>query len=60
MWIDGTPMGFTAWLRDQPNDKDGNEDYLHTWNGGWNDIKRDGRQRDKAFVDGFVCEWARK
>ncbi len=60
VWVDGTPMGFAEWMKDQPNNR-GNEDYLHTWDGEWNDIKRDGRwANDKMFVGGYVCEWVKK
>lgn len=59
-WVDGSLLTFTAWTPGQPNNQD-NEDYLHTWKGGWNDNQRDGRWNDgKAFVGGCVCEWVRK
>lgn len=59
-WVDGSLLTFLAWTPGQPNNQD-NEDYLHTWKGGWNDNQRDGRWNDgKAFVGGCVCEWIRK
>lgn len=61
VWIDGTPMTFAAWLPGQPNNKE-NEDYLHTWKGGWNDNEANGRMREggRNGVIGFVCEWGKK
>jgi Lectin C-type domain len=55
-WIDGTPVGFSAWANGQP-DSAGSENYLHTGlSGGWNDAPKHGRIGSRRVV-GFVCEW---
>lgn len=53
-WVDGTPMRFTAWAAAQPDNTDGIENYLQTFDskGRWND----GAENDR-FVVGYICEW---
>lgn len=61
-WIDGTPFTFKAWHPGEPNNDQGKEHYLSTLNGGWNDVRSDGKfPRGQAeHVIGYVCEWKDK
>jgi hypothetical protein len=54
LWVDGTPVKFTAWADRQPDNTDGIENYLQTFDkdSRWNDGAEDDR-----FVVGFICEW---
>jgi collectin sub-family member 12 len=54
VWVDSTPMNFKAWAAAQPDDTDGVEHYLETFDskGRWNDGAQDDR-----FVVGYICEW---
>ena len=54
MWIDGTPMTFTAWNRRQPDNARGIEHHLQTIYNGWNDMPKGGK------CVGFICEWKDK
>ena len=42
VWIDGTPVGYTNWAPNEPNDGAGGEDYgmidYHSATGEWNDL----------------------
>ena len=54
VWVDGTPVKFTSWAATQPDNTDGVEHYLQTFDakGHWNDGAEDDR-----FVVGYICEW---
>lgn len=54
VWVDGTPVKFTSWATAQPDNTDGVEHYLQTFDpkGRWND----GAENDR-FVVGYICEW---
>jgi len=56
-WVDGIPVKFTAWVSSQPDNTDGIENYLQTFDkeGRWNDDAEGDR-----FVVGFICEWRAK
>ena len=44
-WSDGTPWDYTNWYEGEPNDRNGNEDCLHTWTDYqnlWNDSPCEG------------------
>jgi hypothetical protein len=57
-WVDGTPWEFTHWMRGQPNDYSGSEDYLATYDGGeWVDVDHSGE--DFWMPSGYICEWDR-
>lgn len=57
VWVDGTPMNFSAWAPGQPSHGEGKEHYLQTFGEGgrWNDAVEDDRH-----VVGFICEWKPK
>jgi hypothetical protein len=55
VWVDGTPMQFTAWAEGEPNTGDRSQNYLHIWHGGW----ADATSNSKA-VAGFICQWKDK
>ena len=58
VWVDGTRWGYTRWLKGQPNDYGGSEDYLATYDGGdWVDVEESGE--DFWMPTGYVCEWDR-
>lgn len=55
-WVDGSPWSFTHWMKGQPNDYSGAEDYLATYDGGaWVDVDHAGD--DFWMPTGFICEW---
>ena len=54
-WVNGDPIGFTAWGNGEPNNAEdndeGDENYLHLWaDGTWNDACGCSKR-------GFVCEF---
>ena len=56
-WVDGSPWSFTHWMKGQPNDYTGAEDYLATYDGGaWVDVDHGGD--DFWMPTGFICEWS--
>jgi len=56
VWVDGSPWEFTNWMRGQPNDYTGNEDYLATYDhGAWVDVDAEGD--DFWMPTGYICEW---
>lgn len=57
-WVDGSDVTFTAWLGAGADNR-GNEDYLCTFRGGWNDARKDGAF-DNVQVAGFIVEWGPK
>lgn len=58
LWVDGTPLTFAHWMRGQPNDYTGSEDYLATYDEGeWVDVDASGD--DFWMPTGYVCEWER-
>ena len=61
-WHDGTPFTFKAWHQGQPNNLEGKEHYLSTWEGAWNDVRGDGKftPNSPLHVTGFICEWKDK
>lgn len=56
VWINGAPWDYTAWYDDQPNNWDGEEHYLATYDDGlWVDVASQG---DGFWMPiGFICEW---
>jgi len=57
-WVDGSDWEFTHWMKGQPNDYTGSEDYLATYDGGaWVDV--DGSGDDFWMPTGYICEWDR-
>lgn len=56
VWVDGTPLKFTAWFRGEPNNLGGVEDYVDylVWQG--NPIWCD-RADSFDLIGGYVCEW---
>lgn len=57
VWVDGTPLKFSAWLRDQPDNMNNNEHYLVTRGDKWNDAPADGKRGNNNQVAGYICEW---
>ncbi len=56
MWVDGTPMTFTAWYPGEPNGLyDAKQDYAMLKFNSWNDIWNSNDE-----VVGFICEWRGK
>jgi len=51
-WVDGTPMTFTAWGENQPDNWGGNQHYLQIIKGFWDDTEED---RDDIYS--YLCEW---
>lgn len=50
-WVTGEPWNYTDWSPGEPNNSNGNEDFLHFLaNGHWNDFPGAGPQ-------GYVCEY---
>lgn len=56
-WVDGTPVQFTAWRSDQPDNWGGGENYLCTDEQGWIDVLSEGRTGVSTWVQGYLCEW---
>lgn len=55
-WVDGSPWEYTNWMDGQPNDYDGGENYLATYDGGeWVDVAGSGL--GFWMPTGFICEW---
>lgn len=59
VWVDGSKMEFTSWYKGQPDNAGGNEHYLATHEGAWNDVPKSG-VFGQYKVAGFVCEWVSK
>ena len=56
IWVDGTPMSFKVWERNEPNNGSRREHYLQVGkNGPWND-----GTNEAAYVVGFICEWKQR
>ena len=57
-WVDGSEWSFTNWMKGQPNDYSGNENYLATYDDGeWVDVDHSG---DGFWMPtGYICEWDR-
>lgn len=55
-WINGSLFGYTCWMAGQPNNWEGNENYLATYDEGeWVDVAAEG---DGFWMPtGFICEW---
>ena len=52
-WVDGSPMRFTYWAKENPSNSRGGENALEIWpkaGGRWNDNSSDARRA-------FICEW---
>ena len=57
-WIDGSPWRFTRWMKGQPNDYSGSEDYLATYDDGeWVDV--DAKGDGFWMPTGYICQWDR-
>ncbi len=52
LWVDGTPVTFEKWQKDEPNNKGGRQNYLRANSEGWKD-----EERRSDEVVGFICEW---
>jgi hypothetical protein len=59
VWVDGKPMTFKVWDRDQPDNFRQGEHYLLRWDGKWNDVSEKG-SGVHVQVQGFICEWIDK
>ncbi|WP_392886520.1 lectin-like protein [Eubacterium limosum] len=54
-WLDGSSLTYTHWGNDEPNNYDGNEDYLiMDNNGNWNDVILS--YSGMSTIQGFICE----
>lgn len=54
-WLDGSSLTYTHWGNDEPNNYDGNEDYLiMDSNGNWNDVILS--YSGMSTIQGFICE----
>ena len=54
-WLDGSALTYTHWGNDEPNNYEGNEDYLiMDSNGDWNDVILS--YSGMSTVQGFICE----
>lgn len=53
-WVDGTKVSYKGWIRGQPDNHNGKEDYgmILQEQGGWNDAPA-----SYPEVIGYVCEW---
>jgi serine/threonine protein kinase len=51
LWLDGSPMVFSKWGGDQPDNGGGREDFLVVHPESWNDNRND------ASIRGFICQW---
>ena len=55
-WITGESFDYVNWNDNQPDNKDGLEDYLvlneELWNFGWNDAPN-----ENDSLTGYICEW---
>lgn len=54
-WIDGTPLTFAAWLKDEPSNHSMEEHYLCIYNGAWSD-----KPKSNDYCVGYICEWKAK
>ncbi len=55
-WVTGEAWDYTNWASNQPDNANGDEWFVHLWNGGaWNDLNND----DSTYHHhhGFFCEW---
>ena len=59
LWVDGTPMTFTAWHDRQPDNMGGNEHYIVSYQKRWNDVPKHGNF-GPYHAGGFICEWKAK
>ncbi|MDH3626315.1 MAG: hypothetical protein OEV00_03495 [Acidobacteriota bacterium] len=55
-WVDGTEWAFERWMKGQPNNYGGGEDFLATYKGGeWVDVEASGG--GFWMPTGYICEW---
>ena len=55
-WVTGEAWGYTNWASNQPDNANGDEWFVHLWNGGaWNDLNND--DSTYHYHHGFFCEW---
>lgn len=53
-WITGEEFSYTNWATNEPNNANGEENYMHLNNSGrWNDIHYTGNE----YTFGFICEY---
>jgi hypothetical protein len=52
VWVDGTPLTFKKWQKDEPNNTGAKQHYLRVASKGW----RDDEKQDPDVV-GYICEW---
>lgn len=58
VWVNGAPFVYSCWMSGQPNNYDGNENYLATYEGGeWIDVADEGG--GYWMPVGYICEWER-
>jgi len=59
-WVTGEQWGYTNWAPGEPNNMDGEENYVFMFrlrNGTWNDIRNTGEVDYGVRRFGFVIEW---
>lgn len=57
-WVNGAPFSCSFWMSGQPNNYDGNENYLAAYEGGeWIDVAGEGE--GYWMPVGYLCEWER-
>ncbi|MCW1916235.1 lectin-like protein [Luteolibacter sp. GHJ8] len=49
VWVDGTPMTWNTWRRNEPDNRGGNEDALVA---SWTDVPS-----NADWVKGYICQW---
>jgi uncharacterized protein YfaP (DUF2135 family) len=54
-WVTGETVDYTHWRSSQPDNANGDEWYVHLWDGPWNDLNND--DSTYHYHSGFVCEW---
>jgi hypothetical protein len=58
VWVNGAPFSYSCWMTGQPNNYDGSENYLATYESGeWIDVAGEGE--GYWMPVGYICEWER-
>ena len=59
IWVDGTPVGFSAWQSGQPDNFMGKQHCLaKSKRGDWDDHSRNDNDGPNG-ISGFICEWTK-